>query len=92
MKPGKELDLLVAEKVMGFVGDYHPDVVPVYPPQYSTDIAAAWQIVEKINMYFKLEKGSNLYQAEFGKCDWVASTSAPYAICVAALQAKGVEA
>jgi hypothetical protein len=45
MNPSRELDLLVAEKVMGFTGDYHPDVVSVYPPQYSTDIQAAMSIV-----------------------------------------------
>ena len=54
MKPGRELDMLVAEKVMGcyrngmgiFVnreGCYRSEI-----PNYSTDISAAWKVVEKI--------------------------------------------
>jgi hypothetical protein len=60
MKPGKELDALVAEKVMGLVlgfmseEDIEPSVVVDQAtmsfdviPHYSTDIAAAWEILEK---------------------------------------------
>ena len=39
MKPGRELDELVAKKVMG----YKYKVL-----EYSTDIAAAWEVVEKM--------------------------------------------
>lgn len=40
MKPGRALDNLVAEKVMGF------DILTVdYVRGYSTDIAAAWEVV-----------------------------------------------
>ncbi len=65
MKPGKKLDALVAEKVMGWKR------IPIDPsrygidwmwdkkegcllidsqecPKYSTDISAAWQVVEKM--------------------------------------------
>lgn len=44
MKPGLELSALIAEKVMGWNRKPHKweDV-----PRYSTDIAAAWPIVEK---------------------------------------------
>lgn len=78
MEAGRELDALVAEKVMGFVripghisinsfeigpGLIHwkrPNGNPVIDlPQYSIDIAAAWEIVEKIvaieGMEFNLE-------------------------------------
>jgi hypothetical protein len=65
MNPGRELDALVAEKVMGLTqcaGGMHGDSFPnsycyahpdtpemgseVYP--YSTDIVAAWEVVEKM--------------------------------------------
>ncbi len=59
MKPGRELDALIAEKVMGIPvtfeqGDYWPparpganfSTQPIRP--YSTDIAAAWEVVEKV--------------------------------------------
>ena len=59
---GRELDVLVAEKVMGadpktihtyrskasfWIDGAWVDVPPV--PHYSTDIAAAWEVVEKMN-------------------------------------------
>lgn len=65
MKPGRELDALVAEKVMGwnrdhekrklsyYYGDdlYAQDLITkltdVEIPSYSTDIAAAWEVVER---------------------------------------------
>jgi hypothetical protein len=69
MQAGRELDALVAEKVMGWrevrlrpsnssrrsgpdYKGYKPDVVarrretPCHVPAYSTDIAAAWEVVE----------------------------------------------
>lgn len=64
MQPGRELDALVAEKVMGWerITDGaliwwekdgkrgHPDSYFNSFPCYSTDISAAWQVVEKIPM------------------------------------------
>lgn len=62
MKAGREMDALVAEKVMGWT-DRHgefaipPDTsphrgairyMPEKVPPYSTDISAAWQVVEKL--------------------------------------------
>lgn len=51
MKPGRELDALVAEKVMGrsktVVLGYLTITRPV--PHYSTDISAAWEIVEELS-------------------------------------------
>jgi hypothetical protein len=64
MKPGRELDALIAEKVMGW-GPIEIDrngnpvgINPDYPskfkchivPNYSTDIAAAWTVVEKLKL------------------------------------------
>jgi hypothetical protein len=61
MNPGRELDLLVAEKVMGRTVSDNPDPIifkrgdfeshisgPDTIPNYSTDISAAWEVVEKL--------------------------------------------
>ncbi len=62
MKAGRQLDALVAEKVMGWeltqsrLGHYHvitsPSGKPIkthsHIPLFSTDIAAAWLVVEKL--------------------------------------------
>ena len=45
MPAGRELDALVAEKVMGW--DHYPSKHEIVPA-YSTDIAAAWEVVEKM--------------------------------------------
>lgn len=68
MKPGRELDVLVHEKVMGFCAhgwahDGHGDRTTcskcgkherhvAYPdtPRYSTDMGAAWAVVEKFRV------------------------------------------
>lgn len=42
MKPGKELDLLIAEKVMG-IDKNLKDLLP-----YSTNITAAWDVINKL--------------------------------------------
>ena len=106
MEAGRELDALVAEKIFGFV-DLGPlqfaglryqkpttDGVVVLGrlPYYSTDIAAAWQVVEKYRCGFKLEF-VDLYRRWY--CEFtinenlqsaLAETS-PHAICRAALLA-----
>jgi len=122
MKPGRELDKLVAEKVMGWksiglfeVGHgagvdivsptgqryYHSDgyAGETPYPHYSTDIAAAWRVVEKIKGD-KAFAGSIVLQWDCGQWEvgyqhWdevqplVSSDSAAHAICLAAL--KSVE-
>lgn len=116
MKPGRELDTLVAEKVMenhwcqlmpenacidgkprkcacGAVGFPFEHRKP-----YSTDIAAAWEVVEKLNvsgyrMEFVLGSQGDAYATFItGACRFRAvSGSAPKAICLAALKAVGGE-
>jgi Phage ABA sandwich domain len=83
----RELDALVAERVMGILKFTLENHEP-YPwgaspesdatiPHYSTDIAAAWAVVERIRGF------SRLY-------DFAAyAQSTPRAICVAALKAVG---
>jgi hypothetical protein len=118
LAPGRELDALVAEKVMGWlhteswqsdgeITGTTPDYrawVPV--PRYSTDWAAAGEVVEKVRAQmpggwgFELEDvgvsavALNTWRAAFMGADakWEAlSDSAPHAICLAALQAVGYQ-
>jgi hypothetical protein len=61
LQPGRELDALVAERVMGYPGDgnvWH--VTGDYAraddiPHYSTDIAAAWEAAETLLESHELE-------------------------------------
>jgi hypothetical protein len=111
MKPGRELDTLVTEKVMGidigtrqafkpigedfkYVGEMRMNDIP----HYSTDISAAWELMEKFKWaepevsysdeqhcwYAILNKGMNSGIMNTGD-------SAPHAICLAALKAVGYE-
>lgn len=119
MKPGRELDALVAEKVMGIKTEYYSGCLVekvsahfeqrVYPldyliPEYSTDISAAWKVVERIEKRFVLQKVflphsdqpsfsahfSNEKVIDFWREGSVAPT-ASHAICLAALKTIGTE-
>lgn len=120
---GRELDALIAEKVMGLelkqpdktnyrrdtwvyaINDY-TDEGPVYVvdcPEYSTDIAAAWEVLEKlsdsqitVNRHMHSGYTVGVFEKVQGisiqeKCSASAAT-APLAICLAALKAVGYEA
>ena len=68
LNPGRELDALVAEKVMGWKPYMFPNPIHGFGqpsellmdaesaieldliPRYSTDIAAAWKVVEKVKL------------------------------------------
>lgn len=131
MKPSRELDALVAEKVMGwyYIDHPYPENLWVEPgkrttffpphfkwsmeeekkmpgisngiscPDYSTDIQAAWQVVEKLK-----ENKDHLTKITIGTIlsSWLVAVevddkgyfmahehSAPHAICLAALKAVG---
>lgn len=92
MEPGKKLDKLVAEEVMDMTGLLH------HKP-YSTDISAAWEVVEKFNGYTVVKNDENLddeirygsrieHNGRYYFCG-MQSKSAPHAICLAALKAVG---
>ena len=112
IKPGRELDLIIAEKFFGlhifdtFTGTKTPvSAIAVIEmerqresiPRFSTDIAAAWLVVEKffsqpqVNVYHMndLVDGSVLAcRIRTDKSDITArGVSAPHAICLAALKA-----
>jgi hypothetical protein len=115
IEAGRELDAMVAEKVMGLetgasgdnawilgdalyvIDDGHAAVLP----HYSTDIAAAWLVVEKMRAdgwHFELSDRDAVDEQPFwvefatkeyerGGQSWQAA--APHAICLAALKAVG---
>lgn len=91
MNPGRELDALIAERVMG--GKTKCTEIPGYEfiPNYSEDIAAAWEVVEKLKKprpIFNLECDQRLgrWNANFYGAAAEGDT-APHAICLAALAA-----
>ena len=105
------MDALIAEKVMGdtrkplclsssIIGDNGVDF-PFYPP-YSTQIASAWEVVEKMRnagFWLCLDSMVNLQADHVFRCIFRdggimhggEEKTAPHAICLAALKAKGVE-
>ena len=113
MKAGRKLDVLVAENVMdekveylnfNQMGSEKVVSIPVFKnggvtlPRYSTNIAAAWEVVEKLNDVWDLEleiyKGMET-RAIFRKigqqevCYLSFGATAPYAICLVALKVPG---
>ncbi len=125
-EPGRELDALVAEKVIGLqvyqateddmiftlerefvqAGDYCYDVenhMTRLVPSYSTDIAAAWQVVEHFGSDCRVDltkyagdHGYHCFISRYtyddehylGDCE---APTAPHAICLAALAAVGAD-
>lgn len=111
LKAGRELDALIGRELFGtnyeFVYDDYmipdPDDPIAYDvcPHYSTDIAAAWQVIEKLftliqNQDIHIEhlavEGEGYWGVstcyELGEWkDWVRAETAPLAICIAALKA-----
>lgn len=74
------------------------------PPRYSTDIAAAWRVFERLCdlgwspgiAYMKEDLGGpfrcDLYRPADGACEDAFAATAPHAICLAALQAVSTSA
>ena len=114
---GRELDALVAERVMGWhitdaikkPGQDDYGVAPgqvgvlwvVRVPDYSTDIAAAWQVVErliKLDAFVSLDYDFQNVDSEKWSVTFItrkaidceSGETAPLAICRAALKAVGV--
>ena len=97
MKPGRELDALVAEKVMGHGSQFN------FSP--STNIADAWLVVEKLKEHDKdvicisvgwlmgADKFPDIYRAVVAwrehRSIQADAETAPHAICLAALKAIG---
>jgi hypothetical protein len=100
---GQEVDALIAEKVFGGPGknvqwywwrnstpslDVDP---PIYAgPAFSTDIAAAWRVVEKMkecHWFLLTDRIDTKWYAAFSDKAKSIESSAPLAICRAALKA-----
>lgn len=105
MKAGKQLDALIRRHIFDMSDNYRDShscccgrtetcKVCVWEWPYSTSISAAWEVVEKMEMYVKIEYmlGRKVYLVEIGP-EYVQSiaSTAPHAICLAALKAKGIE-
>lgn len=115
MNPGRELDALVAEKVMGWKlfhgGIDGPNGEPgcidsnqiekhfKELPHYSTSIADAWKVVDKLDLFraWVLTKYLGYYTVEEVDRDGFGETiskgeSAPHTICLAALKLAALKA
>ena len=95
LKAGRELDALVAEKVMG---DLPPRGYSI--PDYSIFISAAWAVVEKLYLTSEFFLETSYYGMDKNKRWWAQfsthgiddefhaeAPTAPLAICRAALKA-----
>lgn len=87
---GRELDALIAEKVMGWApvhdglnfrwadgGDYEKRHRYVCDWSPSTDIAAAWQVVERMDSlgwYLTIDRLSSGERVRFWRCEWMRYT------------------
>lgn len=103
LKAGRDLDALIAEKVMGWTripkeretlwqsptaGSWPVTLARI--PKYSTDIAAAWKVVNALGGHFILRRQlSEWFVTINGEMAW--AETAPLAICragIAATEAK----
>lgn len=96
MKPGRDLDAFIAEKVMGEKND---GTLHLWVPRYSLSMDAAWEVVEKLTVttkqWLRLEQHPTGCTATFElsgagdkDAEWSAEAiTAPHAICLAALKA-----
>lgn len=112
MKAGRELDALIAEKVFGlkiewehYAAGSRPMVIEEdvrgnkMAPHYSTQIADAWLVVEKMktnNYCFTLydaydPEWAALFSPRDAELNLAEAATAPLAICLSALKAVGVE-
>lgn len=97
----RALDAMVTEHVMGYdITAFVPDDEPAPDegrfPHYSSDISAAWDIVENlrakgwnITVYVQNRQGCTMHK--YHESYYEQAENAALAICLAALKATGVE-
>lgn len=95
MRAGRELDALIAERVMGKKVDQSSPCLEdgSLIPRYSTHIADAWLVVERFENV-EVEKFYHAYTAAVhieNRAYSIQEETAPLAICLAALKAVGNE-
>jgi hypothetical protein len=102
MKAGRELDALIADKITNYVSlttHWNPiDEIYGDLPHYSTNILDAWQVVEKLKAHpylfiFEMEVVVDCDCAFHGATGSfrAEAETAPLAICLASLKAKGID-
>ncbi len=88
MRPGRELDALIAEEVMG------DKRLPAVRPGYSTNISSAWRVVERlrdlhpdgwVNLMVGVGDGWHVSVSTGDQERGANASTAPHAICLAAL-------
>ncbi len=95
MRPGRELDALIAEKLVGLEvtecrNFYTVRRALILIPKYSTEIYCAWPLLE----YVVREGVVTVifpHEAEVCCVETFKGVSVPHAICLAALKLKGIE-
>jgi Phage ABA sandwich domain len=94
----REIDRLVAEKVMGCSKELMVWLeIHEVLPHYSTNIVDAWQVVEKFvndDIYFEMVKPDKdgSFTCLIGMLNEpTKADTAPLAICLAALKAHGID-
>jgi len=102
MEPGRELDTAIALHIMGYEksrmqsGFVRKGNCAALPKPYSTDIAAAWEVAEKMHAdgrynlaleWYTQEKEWGADFDEWGVTSQCCAKTAPLAICRAALLA-----
>lgn len=68
--------------------------VKMFQP-YASDLTAAWEVVGKLNRLhqpLELRADGENWLAAFGACEPIAAPTAPLAVCLAALRARGIDA
>ncbi|MAH46997.1 hypothetical protein CMI37_14315 [Candidatus Pacearchaeota archaeon] len=100
LEAGSELDALVAEKVLNLAPDVCGAIAlnAVDSCTYSTDIAAAWQVLEKVGLLDGDKENCMLWRDDdtwiIGDVNFMciaSATSAQLAICRAALKAVNAD-
>jgi len=89
------VDKATEQFVTGYNND-DPSQPEIAPPPFSTSIAAAWEVVEKLksdNRTIDISSATPGWRAIIDEChDWkveVRAETAPRAICLAAMKASG---
>ena len=94
MKAGPEMDKMIAGKVMGFVCYRKIGCELCEPKPYSTDIAAAWEVVEKLRQdgHWMTLEDDDIWDCCFTrkvgkiKIGFAEADTVPLSICLAALK------
>lgn len=90
-RPMYEGDAPVVRKVDKWYPPGHESSYMATPPPYSTDIAAAWKVMDRLGDDYAVQRRKDRWIVFTGYHDYIAAEAdtAPMAICLAALKAQG---